>query len=67
MTVNSPVSSARAVPLGPTRGPVCANCASARERTKWEASSAEPAQRSFTLAMPERSGAWQRVVVMLPL
>uniref|UniRef100_A0A0E9Y0U9 Uncharacterized protein n=1 Tax=Anguilla anguilla TaxID=7936 RepID=A0A0E9Y0U9_ANGAN len=34
--VNSPVSSARAVPLGPTRRPVCANCALARERTSWE-------------------------------
>uniref|UniRef100_A0A0E9XYQ8 Uncharacterized protein n=1 Tax=Anguilla anguilla TaxID=7936 RepID=A0A0E9XYQ8_ANGAN len=67
MTVNSPVSSVRAVPLGPTRGPVCANCASAREMTLWEASSAVRAQRSFTMAMPERSGAWWRVVVMLPL
>uniref|UniRef100_A0A0E9Y0U5 Uncharacterized protein n=2 Tax=Anguilla anguilla TaxID=7936 RepID=A0A0E9Y0U5_ANGAN len=67
MTVNSPVSSARAVPLGPTRRPVCANCALARERTSWEASSAKLAQRSLTMAMPERSGAWQRVVVMLPL
>uniref|UniRef100_A0A0E9W8X5 Uncharacterized protein n=1 Tax=Anguilla anguilla TaxID=7936 RepID=A0A0E9W8X5_ANGAN len=67
MTVNSPVSSARAVPLGPTRGPVCANCASARESTSWMASSAELAQRSFTTATAELSGAWRRVVVMLPL
>uniref|UniRef100_A0A0E9XY24 Uncharacterized protein n=1 Tax=Anguilla anguilla TaxID=7936 RepID=A0A0E9XY24_ANGAN len=65
MTVNSPNSSVRAVPLGPTRRPVCANCA--RERATWEPSSAELAQRSFTMAMPERSGAWWRVVVMLPL
>uniref|UniRef100_A0A0E9SZV0 Uncharacterized protein n=1 Tax=Anguilla anguilla TaxID=7936 RepID=A0A0E9SZV0_ANGAN len=38
------------------------------ERTTWEASSAELAQRCFTMAMPERSGAWRgrRVLVMLP-